>query len=46
MTITSTITIPIWLPDKYYGEADGTVKGKRYVNFEPGYTALIGQWIW
>ena len=42
MTITSTITIPIWLPSKYYGEADGTVKGKRYVDFEPGYTVLIG----
>ena len=36
------IKIPIWLPDKYYGEDDGTGKGKRYVTFEPGYTVLIG----
>ena len=36
------IKIPIWLPDKYYGEIDGTSKGKRYVTFEPGYTVLIG----
>lgn len=41
-TIDEGIRIPIWLPSKYYGEDDGSTRGRIRPIFYPGFTSLIG----